>query len=265
VKLLREHRPPALAVTLDADVKYSFRQGLDPQYKANREEPTPELLRQFQWCEKLVRALGIALFVKAGFEAEDLMATLACRLTREGKRVVLCSSDKDLGQLVNENVLLFDLAGGEIVDEKAVEDRWGVKPEQLPDLFGLIGDSIDNIPSVPGQGKKTAAALLRAFKTLEGIPTDLERIRTVVPRGAERTARAIAEHRECAKLSRELARIKNDVELVFSYEDLCYRGPRVDDLKGLCDELGLHAFLERALKTLKGFAAGQAGMLLGFK
>lgn len=251
VRLIREKGPRAIAVTLDSEDKRSFRRELDPSYKQNRTAAPPELLRQFGWCAELVSALGIPVFVEPGFEADDLLATLARRLTDKGCPVVICSSDKDLGQLVRDDVLLYDLAKDTIADAQAVEDRWGVSPAQLPDLFALIGDAIDNIPSVPCCGPKTAAALIKQFGSLERIPDDARELTGVV-RGAGNVAQSLRENRARALLSRELARTRDDVAMTALADgDLSYRGPREPELRAICQHLGLVAFLERALRMLK--------------
>ncbi|MFO0983007.1 MAG: 5'-3' exonuclease H3TH domain-containing protein [Planctomycetota bacterium] len=267
VKFLRERQPAAVAVALDADVKQSFRQALDPAYKANREAAAPELLRQFGWCERLLCALGVTTFKQADFEADDVIATLTHRLVQQHRPVVVCSSDKDLGQLVQDGVSLLDLASGVVAGVDDVRARWGVWPHQLADLFGLIGDQIDNIPSVPGFGKKTAAAVLNAFATLDQIPTEVEPLRGVV-RGADKLVRSWREHRGRALCSRELARARTDVPVTCG--DLTYCGPRARELTELCEELGLKAFPERALRMLaarprgSGSApAGRQGLLFG--
>jgi DNA polymerase-1 len=270
VKLLREKRPHGVAVTLDSEDKRSFRHDLDPSYKQNRTAAPPELLRQFAWCADLVRALGIPVFVEPGFEADDLLATLARRLTQQGRAVVICSSDKDLGQLVRERVVLYDLAKDAISDETAVEERWGVRPAQLPDLFALIGDAIDNIPSVPCCGPKTAAALIKHFGSLDLIPDDASALVGVV-RGAGNVAQSLKEHRARALISRELARTREDVAMAeLAQGDLRYRGPRETELRALCAHLGLAAFPDRALRMLAPITKqqtepprGKQGLLFG--
>jgi len=191
----------------------SFRNEIEPAYKAQRGLPPPELEAQFPLCQEVARALGVPVYAAERYEADDLIATLATRLAGRGSEVVVVTSDKDLAQLVREDgrIRLHDLARGEDVDADGVRRRFAVSPEQIPDWLALVGDSVDNLPGVPGIGPRTAAALLSAFGSLDGIPEDPEAWARLGVRGARRLAGRFAEHRDRAFHVRELATVEREV------------------------------------------------------
>ena len=147
----------------------SFRNELFPPYKQNRGDPPDDLEPQFALCEEVAHALGIPIYSEEGWEADDLIGTVASRVARRGADAVVVTTDKDLAQLVREDgrIVLHDLAREETFDADRVRDKFGVDPEQIPDYLGLVGDKVDNLPGVPGVGAKGAAAVLRAFGTID--------------------------------------------------------------------------------------------------
>jgi DNA polymerase-1 len=241
IRHLAQTAPTHAAVCLDHDVNRSFRNQLFPDYKAQRGEPTEELAAQFPLCAEAARALGLAVFEREGFEADDLIGALAARLLDEGRPVLVVSGDKDLAQLVREDggVLLLDLARGETLDAAAVRARFGVDPERVPDYLALVGDAVDNLPGVPGVGAKTAVALLRAFGPLERIPDDPAGWADLPIRGAARAAASLARHRERALLVRELATVRRRIPgLAPDVSELAYRGADRARFSALCERLG---------------------------
>lgn len=237
---LRELESPShLALFFDRSLNSSFRNELLPSYKAQRELPPPELEAQLDTCERLGQALGIAVFASERFEADDLLAAVCRARVAEGHEVCLVSSDKDLMQLVSERVTLYDFARDERYDPAGVRAKFGVDPAQIADYLGLAGDSVDNIPGVPGIGPKTAAALLQELGSLDGIYARLAEVPNLKMRGAAAVAAKLAQHRESAFLSRELALLplaaaeEAQVELA----GLALREP-LAELATLLDELG---------------------------
>jgi 5'-3' exonuclease len=219
----------------------SFRNRLEPDYKAGRTEPPPDLEPQFQLCLEVSRALGLQAFERPEFESDDLIATLATRLRGEGARVVVVSSDKDLAQLVSQDgaIVLHDFARGNTLDGEGVRARFGVDPHQIPDYLGLVGDAVDNLPGIRGVGPRSASALLRAFGSIEAIPSDPARWGGVGGRGAVRLARAVAEGRDRALRTRDLATLRRDVPgLVLGTSDLEYRGADRAQVESLFARLG---------------------------
>jgi len=240
VKYLREHEPTHVAVCFDHAMT-SFRNEIEPGYKADRGEPPPELEAQFGLCREAAEALGVAAYEAPDFEADDVIATLCDALVQRGARVRVVTVDKDLAQLVTEDgrVELYDNAKDASLDAPGVREKFGVDPGQIPDYLGLVGDAIDCLPGVPGVGAKTAAAVLEAFETLDRIPPPGDAWRDVAFRGAARAAERIAEHRERGLRTRELATVRRDVPGVRAdLRKLAWRGAAPKAAGTLFERLG---------------------------
>ncbi len=228
------------AVAFDFSEK-CFRNAIEPGYKAQRGEPPADLEPQFALCVELARALGLGVFSDPDFEADDLIATLAERLLAQQASALIVSTDKDLAQLVREDgrVKLYDLAKGELRDADAVRTRFGVDPGQIPDYLGLVGDSVDNLPGVPGVGPKSAAAALRCFGRIEAIPADASAWSSAGVRGAASVAARVEAHRERALRTRALATLRRDVPgLAAELSGLCWRGADRPAIEALFARLG---------------------------
>jgi 5'-3' exonuclease len=245
IKLIEDEAPSHLAVAFDGSLTTSFRNELYPAYKAQRELPPPELEAQLDDCRELAAALGAATFIDRRYEADDLVATLCRGLTAAGHRVVVVSSDKDLGQLVGDRVELFDLARGERFDAVRVVEKFGVRPRQIPDYLGLAGDPVDNIPGVRGIGKKTAVALLDEFADLEAVYDGLERVVELPLRGARAVAGRLEGGRADAFLSRRLATLAVDAPAVADLPRLALDGADRATVERLFARLGFHGLIER--------------------
>lgn len=244
-ELLERRSPSHLAVAFDESLAGSFRRAIYPPYKANRPEAPPELVYQFRRCRELTEALGIAGFASASHEADDLIGTLAARQRRSGMAMIYVSADKDLAQLIEGQDRLWDAPRGRLLDAEGVEREFGVRPEQMVDLLGLAGDAVDNIPGVPGIGRKTAAALLVERESMAGIYADLAGIAGLSLRGAKRIGRLLEEHAEQAWLSRRLATIDRAAP-IDAGQDLLWAGA---DPQALAN-LGLSDSLTRRLTRL---------------
>jgi len=228
------------AVAFDFSEK-SFRNAIEPGYKAQRGEPPPDLVPQFDLCMQVVRALGVEVFALPDFEADDLLATLSERLLAQRASAVIVTTDKDLAQLVREDgrVTVYDLAREERRDADAVRARFGVDPEQIPDYLGLVGDAVDNLPGVPGVGPKSASAALRRFGRIEAIPADASAWSDAGVRGAASVAARIAAHRERALRTRALATLRRDVPgLAAELGGLAWRGADRAAIEPLFARLG---------------------------
>jgi DNA polymerase-1 len=212
LKYLADHQPSHVAVAFDF-AQESFRNDAFPEYKAQRGEVPDDLEPQWELCTRITEALGIPALEVEGYEADDAIATVATGLLSRGADARVVTTDKDLAQLVREDgrVLLWDMTKESEVDADGVRKKFGVDPEQIPDYLGLVGDSVDNLPGVPGVGPKSAAAALRAFGRIEDIPPDPEKWQGVAVRGAARVAGLVDEHRELALRTRELATLVRDV------------------------------------------------------
>ncbi|MBF0142726.1 MAG: DNA polymerase I [Magnetococcales bacterium] len=235
-KVVDEESPDYLAIAFDARGP-TFRHELDDRYKANR-PPMPDALRvQVPIIHQVVEAYRIPLFVKPGFEADDLLGTLATAGEAAGLEVVLVTGDKDFMQLVTERVILLDTLKEAWIRIPEVEARWGVPPARVTQVMGLAGDSSDNIPGVPGIGPKTAAELIREFGDLETLLANTARIRQPVRR------RSLESFGEQALLSRRLATIDRAVGFDFTLEGLRRQPPDRERLRALFREMEFHSLL----------------------
>jgi len=235
---LAEVRPTHLAACFDESLSSSFRNARYPAYKANREEAPDELKAQFALCRRACRALGVVELASKRYEADDLIATLAAKARRARRPVTIVSRDKDLAQLLGPRDVLWDYAEELRYDPRAIRRRFGVRPDQLPDYQGLVGDPVDNIPGVHGIGAKAASALLARFGDLEGVYADLDAVARLKVRGAARLATLLAAQRESAFLSRELATLHDCVPLRVALGDLRWRGVDRRACERLARELG---------------------------
>jgi 5'-3' exonuclease len=224
VRLAAEEEPTHLGFAFDESLTTSFRNEIYPEYKAQRDLPPAELEAQLKDCQEVAAALGAAVYVSHRYEADDLIATLVHQLDAAGHGAVVVTSDKDLAQLVSERVTLFDYARDTRYGPAEVEEKFGVRPDQIADLLALAGDSVDNIPGVKGVGQKTAVALLRAFGDLDGIYARLDEVGELSIRGAASIRRKLEEHRDAALLSRRLTVVARDAPADADLEALRYTG-----------------------------------------
>lgn len=214
LKMIDDESLTHAAFAFDRSLTTSFRNEIYPEYKQQRELPPEDLERQLEDCERLIAALGFCHCASERFEADDLIGTLVDRLLGASDHdLVVVSSDKDLGQLVNERVSFYDLAKGQHLDAAAVQEKLGVPPHLVPDFLGLAGDPVDNIPGVPGIGKKSASALLLGLGSLDEVYADLDAVEQLSVRGAKSLRRKLEEHREQAEMSKQLATLASDAPL----------------------------------------------------
>jgi len=226
----------------------SFRNDVEPEYKAQRGEPPDDLEVQFDLCREVALALGFCVFEEQGFEADDLIATVADHVLKRRAQVRVITSDKDLAQLVREDgrVVMHDLARETTYDADGVRGKFGVDPAQIPDYLGLVGDAVDNLKGVPGVGAVSASAVLQNFESIETIPADLEAWSDVKVRGAARLAERIALHRERALRTKDLATVRRDVPgIAPSLRELQHRGADRERVDELFDRLGWHGIRDR--------------------
>lgn len=247
LKLVADERPTHLAVCFDRNLNGSFRNDEYPQYKAQRDDPPPELVAQIAPCVEVAAALGAATFIDERYEADDLIATLLARLTPEGHGGVVVTSDKDMAQLVSDRVSLLDFAQETRYTPETIQEKFGVRPDQITDLLALAGDPVDNIPGVPGIGKKTAAELLAVWGHLEDVYAHLDEIPFSKLRGAKSTAGKLREHRDLAFLSKRLATVAADAPIPgnVGLDELAYRGADMAAVEPLFDRLGFKRMKER--------------------
>ncbi len=234
-KLLADYEPQYIAVVFDAKGK-SFRNDLYPEYKANR-PPMPEDLRpQVPLVHDIVRAMGIKVLSVEGVEADDVIGTLATRAAAEGRETVISSGDKDLAQLVNEHVRMVDTMKDAIYDHDGVVEKFGVPPERMIDFLTLVGDTSDNIPGVPGVGPKTAVKWLQQYGSLDAVIAHADEIKGKI-------GDSLRDSLEQLELSRELVRIRRDLELPVAPTDLARDGHDDDALRELYARLEFRTWL----------------------
>ena len=172
---IKEFQATHIAVVFDHKEK-TFRSDIYKDYKANRPPPPDDLVPQFQLIREATKAFGFFAIDKKGYEADDIIATLAHNATEEGANVTIFSSDKDLMQLVSENIKMYDPIRNVFIDIEKVKEKFGVSPDKVIDVQALIGDKIDNVPGVPGIGVKTASSLISEFRNVENLIENYELI-----------------------------------------------------------------------------------------
>lgn len=230
-RLVKDMRPKRLAIALDSGRK-TFRSSLYPAYKANRPEPPEDLIVQLRRASEVVRAFTPHVWQKDGFEADDLIATAIRRARSVGLSSLIIGADKDLMQLVGEDVRMWDVMRDRIIGPDEVFEKFAVRVDQLGDLLALMGDSSDNIPGVSGIGPKTAAELLNAYGTLDEIYAHLAEI----PR--KRIRDLLAEHEASARLSRKLVTLADDCDPEIDPLATRWVSRDVKELRRLYAELG---------------------------
>jgi len=236
LRVVKELQPDYAAALFEG--RGSFRRELFADYKANRQAPDDELVEQFDTSRQIADGLGFPCLELDGYEADDLMGTLARRLDAQGIRVIMVSGDKDLAQLVSDQVSLLDVAKNRRLDVEAVTESFGVPPRLIPDLLELIGEQVDNIPGVTGIGPKTAVALLPAAPGIEALLADLDPIDTLQIRGREGVKQRLAASADQLRLSRDLATIRTDAPLDLDAGALRFAGARHTTLDPLFEDLG---------------------------
>ncbi len=236
LKLLKDYQPQHLAMVFDVG-RVTFRTELYPAYKANRAEMPDDLRQQVGPIRDLVRAFNIPVVELEGYEADDLIGTLAARWEASGGTVVVVTGDKDLMQIVTEQTTLLDTMKNTTSSIPQVHERFGVGPQGVIDILGLAGDTSDNIPGVPGIGEKTAIKLIQQFGSLDAL---LERAAEVPGKTGEK----LREFAEQARLSRILATIIKDVPYELHPEQLAAKEPNVPQLHELFTQFGFHTLIK---------------------
>ena len=251
-KLIKETKPSHIILALDSKGP-TFRHEQYPEYKAGREPAPPELTEQIPTLEKVIEAFNIPMHNVEKYEADDIIGTIALDAYSEGFNTVVVSGDKDLFQLINDKTSIWysspnRFSSDRLVDENSYVDEKGfegVKPQNVPDLKGLAGDSSDNIKGIPGIGQKVALALLNKYKNLENIYKNIEDIPDLNIRGAARVQRLLEEHKNNAFLSRELATIKKDAPLNLDFDQSEFWNFENDQVIEVLKDLELMSLVNR--------------------
>ena len=219
----------------------SFRNGLYPGYKTGA-GVDPNLMAQFPLAEEAVAALGVVIWPMTEFEADDAIATATERFKKNKsvEQVVICSPDKDLTQLVSgKQIVCWDRRREIVLDEKGVIEKFGVRPQSIPDWLALVGDAADGYPGIAGWGAKSSSTVLKRFEHLEAIPDDTAKwkLKAISPGRAASLAESLNQHHEEALLFRKLATLRNDVPIKEKLNDLKWQGA-YERLKTVCARLG---------------------------
>lgn len=217
--LISQVQPSHIAVVFDAKGK-TFRDELFEQYKSHRPPMPDDLRKQIQPLHDMIRALGIPLLVVEGVEADDVIGTLAVQASRAGKNVLISTGDKDMAQLVDENIMLINTMNNSLLDREGVIEKYGIPPELIIDYLALMGDSSDNIPGVAGVGEKTALGLLQGLGSMADIYANLDKVAELPIRGAKKLGEKLLAEKQNADLSYTLATIKTDVALSITPDEL---------------------------------------------
>ena len=299
-RFLRQTRPKSIAIAFDESLFCGFRHALYPAYKSNRELPDEELARQLEACAALAPLMGVAAWGSKVYEADDIIGTLAsvrtgsvrtgsvrtasvrtatvdvgAGLAREltlppDKRpICIVSRDKDLAQLLrSDEDHLWDYTGNTRRYRKDIQRQYGIRPEQIPDYLGLVGDAVDSIPGVPGIGPVAATSLLQHFQSIPLLYDNLEDVGKLRYRGASKGADLLRRHEAQARLSRTLATIVDDVDdpaegfSQADITDLQWQCPDVDGVAALLERMAVEDLArERFLALLQGLQPSAVGVL----
>ena len=236
LNLLRDRKPDYFAAAFDGAGRV-FRSELFPDYKAQRAAMPEELVPQIPVIRRAFDAFRVPVLMEPGFEADDVIATLARRAADRGLDVYICTADKDARQLLNDRIRILNLRKQEVLDVDALKKDWGVRPDQVVDLLALTGDASDNVPGVPGIGLKTGAKLIEEFDTLDNLLANVAKVS-----GAKRKEN-LTNFADVARRARSLIVLRDDLDLKLDWDALRTSPPDVKAVKALCNECGFHRFL----------------------
>lgn len=234
-RLMADYQPTRIAVVFDAKGK-TFRDDMYPEYKANRPPMPDDLRSQIEPLHELVQAMGFPIIVESGVEADDVIGTLAVESSKRGEAVLISTGDKDMAQLVDENVTLINTMTDTIMGPDGVVEKFGVRPDQIIDYLTLIGDTVDNVPGVNKVGPKTAVKWLDAYHTLDGVLENADAIKGKVGENLREAA-------ERLPLSRDLVTIKLDVELDLADDSLDMKPADDAKLLEMFTDLGFRSWI----------------------
>ena len=247
--LIERLRPSRIAVAFDPPVPGSFRAGIYPPYKAQREPAPAGFALQLERCFEFCRLAGVEPLRRSGYEADDIIGSVASTMRAQGVRAALVTCDKDLAQVLRTGDVYWDYGAREPLGYHDIERRFGAIPERFADYLALTGDAADNIPGVPGIGPKTAAALMREFASLDDLYAGLERLADLGLRGTAALASRLLQHREAAYLARRLTHIACDVAVGLE-DGGVRRRPQLDTLGSFFDQQRFGPMLRRQAQRL---------------
>jgi 5'-3' exonuclease len=243
--LLEQTQAEHIGIAFDESLTTSYRNEIYPEYKANREPAPEELKRQFKWARDVAESMGLNCFADQRYEADDLIGTLATHWRDRGHPVCIVTSDKDLTQLIEKKDTWWDFSRNQKLSHAKIKDKFGVFPEQIADYLALTGDTVDNIPGVPGVGPKSAAALLNHFENLDSVFERMDEVQHLSIRGAKSLHKKLGEHRHAAELARRLTVIETRVPSALENPNLTRSQLDEARLNRLFDEMAFGGMLRR--------------------
>ena len=247
-KLIKDENPDYIAVAMDCR-EPTFRHKMYDQYKANREAMPEELVSQLETIDTMINWMNIPIVRKPGFEADDIMGTLATLASQQDIHTYLVTGDKDMMQLISDKIFLYSSGNRfnpiTIFDSEKVQEKWGVTPDKMIEFLSLLGDSSDNIPGIDGIGKKTAAKLLQEYGNIDEIVKNIENISN------KRVREGLMNGDKKLELAVKLVTLDNYVDIDISIEDLSRQSMDENSLKALFDDLEIHS-LSNSLRNISG-------------
>lgn len=235
--IINDRKPEYLAVAFDGPGPV-FRSDILPEYKAQRKPMPDELIAQLPVIRRVYEGFHVPILEFEGYEADDVIATLARRGAERDLEVFIATSDKDARQLLTDRIHIYNLRKKEVLDVEGLKKDWGVKPEQVVDLLALTGDAVDNVPGIPGVGLKTATSLLQQFGDLESLLAGAAKV------SGKKRQENLRDHAETARRAKRLIELRDDLPLELDWNALKLKPGDVRELKTLCRECGFHRFIQ---------------------
>ena len=252
LRLLEEQQPKRIAACFDESLGTCFRNEIYSNYKVSRPPADDALAFQLRACREITELFEIPSFSSKRYEADDLLGTLVKMLRRHQAPIAILTRDKDLGQLLKRKQdYLWDYKNSETLDHRGIHKKFGVHPEQLIDYLALVGDSIDDIPGVPGVGAKTAQALLGHFGDIEALFKGLHQVAALPIRGAKNLAEKLDNFRDQIAMAQQLTKITDDIDLGIGLKDLHWRPNSIeyDYVEEFCTRMGFPRLYSRIEKV----------------
>jgi DNA polymerase-1 len=238
LNLIDQRKPDYLAMVIDAGDETVFRKEIYPEYKANRKSRPDDFRPQEERILSIVKDVGIPIFAKPGFEADDLIATMATKLCGQDFDVYMVSSDKDLRQVVNDCTRMYDAYTDDVIDPAKMQEKYGFGPTEAVEIQTLMGDNIDNVPGIPGVGDKTAVKLIKQYGTAENVLKHVSELKGKMRENFEKFGDRIP-------IARQLVTLKTDVDFPFEAEACKFTGLKIEPLRKHLAECGFHSLLKR--------------------
>ncbi|NND44758.1 MAG: exodeoxyribonuclease IX [Xanthomonadales bacterium] len=254
IDLLRSTKAGHVAVAFDESLTSSYRNEIYPEYKANRDPAPEDLLMQFGHSRALAQALGLVTLSSNRYEADDIIGTLATQGRAAGHEITIVTRDKDLAQLLQPGDVYWDYAADKRFGFDDIGEQFGAAADRFADFLALMGDSVDNIPGVPGIGKKTASVIMAHYPDLESVYDALEDLHALPIRGAKTLGAKLAANRDAAFLARKLTRVECGVPLEVGVTDLKRKPVDEAQIDALFDQLNFGPLLRRQALQLEAGA-----------